>query len=111
MTLGLPFACYLAAFLCNDVSGCPAPAVLHLSSFSFEKLAKDVAWPGVMGLTNNSAMLALLGWYSLSFVLFAALPATEVEGIELNSGGRLKYKFNGMMRFLPTAISLLISSL
>lgn len=36
----------------------------------------------------------VLGYYFLSLVLQAALPGVMSEGVELSSGGRLKYKFN-----------------
>jgi Delta14-sterol reductase len=36
-----------------------------------------------------------LAYYLLNLVLFRVLPAQDVEGTELASGGRLKYKFNG----------------
>ena len=35
-------------------------------------------------------------------VLQAALPGIESEGVELQSGGRLKYKFNGMVQNFVT---------
>src|SRR3954454_6679241 len=38
VTFGLPLVVYLSTFLCNDVSGCPAPALLHPESLTLEKL-------------------------------------------------------------------------
>ena len=37
----------------------------------------------------------MLSYYLTSLVLQRILPGQEVEGVELRSGGRLKYKFNG----------------
>lgn len=37
----------------------------------------------------------MLAYYALSLVLQTVLPGEVVEGTELSSGGRLKYKFNG----------------
>ena len=37
----------------------------------------------------------VLGYYLVNLLLYAFLPATEVEGVKLTSGGRLKYKLNG----------------
>lgn len=37
----------------------------------------------------------VLGYYFLSLVLQVVLPGVVTEGVELSSGGRLKYKFNG----------------
>lgn len=58
-------------------------------------LAKDAGWPGFAGLLNIEAVLGTLFWYGLSLVLNAILPATEVEGTELRTGGKLKYRLNG----------------
>ncbi|KAF2269016.1 ERG4/ERG24 ergosterol biosynthesis protein [Lojkania enalia] len=81
-------------FLCNDISGCPAPSLLHPSSFSLEKLQAEVGWTGWSGLLNTKAALAVFGYYFLSLALYAFLPANTPEGTELRSGGRLKYRFN-----------------
>ena len=94
-SLGLPFVCYLAAFLCNDISGCPAPSTLHPSSLSLESLNSEIRWPGLSGLASIKVTLWTFAYYALSLALQALLPGQEVEGVELASGGRLKYKFNG----------------
>lgn len=83
------------AFLCNDVSGCPVPSLLHPKSLTLEQLKSEVGWRGLSSLWNINAFLGTLGWYFLSLVLYAALPATTVQGVELKSGGRLTYRFNG----------------
>lgn len=109
ISFGLPIGCYAFAFLCNDVSGCPAPSLLSphrlftppaLSTqpgwqHALETLKKEVAWPGFAGLLNAEAAIGALGWYALSLALYVVLPAHEVEGVELRSGGRLKYRLNG----------------
>lgn len=64
------------------------------STFTLEKLKQEVAWPGVAGLINTKTVLATLGYYTLSLALNAFLPAVEVEGTVLRSGGRLIYRFN-----------------
>ena len=94
-SFGLPLVCYLAAFLCNNISGCPAPSTLHPSSLTLETLKRETGWPGIVGLASMNATLWMLGYYALSLLLQAVLPGTEVEGVELATGGKLKYKFNG----------------
>ena len=94
-SFGLPLVCYLAAFLCNDVSGCPVPSALHPSNLSIAKLKKETGWLGIQGLFRLKVTGWVLGYYFLSLVLHAALPGQETEGVELQTGGRLKYKFNG----------------
>lgn len=95
ISFGLPIACYLFLFACNDISGCPPTSLLHFQSSTLDQIKKDVGWRGVSGLLNTKAFLATLGYYALSFILYAVLPAEEVEGTVLRSGARLKYRFNG----------------
>ena len=125
ISFGLPVGCYAFAFLCNDVSGCPAPSLLSPSKLftppaslakailpddfapppsygermghALAVLAKETGWPGVQGLLNWQAVLGTLAWYALSLVLYRILPATEAEGTELRTGGRLKYRFNAFL--------------
>ncbi|KAF2719456.1 Delta(14)-sterol reductase [Polychaeton citri CBS 116435] len=108
ISIGLPIACYAFAFLCNDVTGCPAPSFLspkalftapafsRQSGFAhgIEVLKAEVGWPGWAGLINLEGALGTAAWYLLSLILWAYLPAQEVEGTELRSGGRLLYRFN-----------------
>lgn len=95
-SFGLPLVCYLATFLCNDVSGCPVPSALHPSSITLAGLREETGWPGIQGLASTMVTAWVLGYYFLSLVLQAALPGVVSEGVELQSGGRLRYKFNGM---------------
>ncbi|KAF9732165.1 Delta(14)-sterol reductase [Paraphaeosphaeria minitans] len=90
----LPVLCYAFTFLCNDISGCPAPSLLHPSTLDFEQLKKEVGWPGFSGLITWNAVLGNFAYYLLSLTLYAFLPAEELEGTELRTGGRLKYRFN-----------------
>ncbi|KAF4981661.1 hypothetical protein FDECE_17647 [Fusarium decemcellulare] len=94
----LPILVYIFTFACNDVSGCPAPSLLHPKTLSLEKLKQEVGWPedGISGLLNWEASAAAVGYVLFSLILFRILPATEIEGTELRSGGRLKYRFNTM---------------
>lgn len=96
VSFGLPIIVYLASFLCNDVSGCPVPSALSPSTLTLEKLKRDVNWPaeGIWGLFDTKVTRWVLGYYFLSLALQAALPGDTVEGVELASGGRLRYKFN-----------------
>ena len=102
LTIVLPLVCYAFAFLCNDTTGCPAPAVLHPSTLTWAKLGRETGWPGVLGLTTPSVFLWVLSYYLLSLTLFAFLPGEVVEGTTLRSGARLKYKFNGFASSLVT---------
>jgi delta14-sterol reductase len=97
IVFGLPILVYSFTFLCNDVSGCPAPSLLHPSSLSINQLKVEVGWPaeGVRAFYDTNVTLCVLGYYLLSLVMYVFLPGQEAEGTELACGGRLQYKFNG----------------
>ncbi len=103
LTVLLPLICYATTFLCNDVSGCPIPSLLHPSTFSWKQLKQDAGWPegGLSSLTDLRVVGAVLGYYGLSLLMQVGLAGQEVEGVELRSGGRLKYKFNGELHIHP----------
>ncbi|KAH6668020.1 Delta(14)-sterol reductase-like protein [Halenospora varia] len=94
ISFGLPFACYVATFLCNDISGCPVPSALAPSTLTIEKLKQDIGWTGVRGLASWDVSAKVVGYYFFSLLLHRFLPGESVEGVELSSGGKLKYKFN-----------------
>ncbi|KAK4982033.1 c-5 sterol desaturase, partial [Elasticomyces elasticus] len=104
ITFGLPIGCYAFAFLCNDISGCPVPSLLHPSNLTLDKLKRETGWPGFTGLLNTETVIATLGYYLFSLALYALLPGQEVQGTELRSGGRLKYKFNAFYSALFTLV-------
>lgn len=94
----LPILVYIFAFACNDISGCPAPSLLNPKTLSLEQLKREVGWPedGVRGLFNWESLAAYIGYVLVNAILYRILPAVEVEGTVLRSGGRLKYRFNSM---------------
>ncbi|KAI9702708.1 MAG: erg24, C-14 sterol reductase [Bogoriella megaspora] len=94
ISFGLPIVCYCFAFLCNDVSGCPAPNLLRPWNINLKRLADETGWTGISGLLNWQSLVAVLGYYLLSLTLNTLLPAQEVQGTELRSVGRLTYRFN-----------------
>lgn len=95
-SFGLPLVCYLASFLCNDITGCPVPSILQPSNLTLDKLKEETGWPGIFRLGSFKVTGFVLAYYFLSLVLQTVLPGVETEGVKLASGGRLKYKFNGM---------------
>ncbi|KAF2121279.1 sterol C-14 reductase-like protein [Lophiotrema nucula] len=102
ISFGLPVVCYAMAFLCNDISGCPPPSLLHPTTFDLEQLKMEVGWKGWSGLLNTKAVLGVFGYYLLSLVLYAFLPAEEASSTPLRTGGRLKYRFNAFYSALFT---------
>lgn len=96
ISFGLPILVYVFTFACNDISGCPAPSLLSPKTLSLDRLKVEVGWPkeGIAGLASWEATAAVLGYYLVNLILYRVLPATEVDGTVLASGGRLKYRFN-----------------
>lgn len=98
IVFGLPILVYLFTFVCNDVSGCPAPSLLSPSTLTLDQLKKEVGWPqeGITGLFDAEVTLWVLSYYAFSLFLQVFLPGQVAEGTTLACGGKLKYKFNGM---------------
>lgn len=96
ITFGLPVLVYAFTFLCNDVSGCPAPGLLSPSTLTWNKLKSQTPWPenGWKGVYSTEATSWVSAYYFLSLALQLLLPGEHVEGLQLSSGGRLMYKFN-----------------
>ncbi|CEJ82042.1 Putative Ergosterol biosynthesis protein ERG4/ERG24 [[Torrubiella] hemipterigena] len=96
ISFGLPILCYVFTFVCNDISGCPAPSLLSPKTFSLDQLKREAGWPedGIWGLASWKASAAMAAYYLLNLILYRVLPAQEVEGTVLATGGRLKYRFN-----------------
>ncbi|KAM9877894.1 delta -sterol reductase [Verticillium dahliae] len=92
----LPIIVYALAFACNDVSGCPAPSLLDPKNIDLAQLKREVGWPeeGIWGLGSFNATLAVVGYFFFNALLYRFLPAQEVDGVVLASGGKLKYRFN-----------------
>ncbi|KAL6867072.1 C-14 sterol reductase [Trichoderma novae-zelandiae] len=97
IVFGLPVLLYFFYFTCNDVTGCPAPALLEPRSLSLAELRRQIPWPedGIWGFASREASGWLMGYYLLSLVLYRALPGQELYGTRLRESGRpLKYKLN-----------------
>ncbi|RMZ91397.1 hypothetical protein DV736_g1367, partial [Chaetothyriales sp. CBS 134916] len=96
LVFGLPVLTLASVFLCNDVSGCPAPALLDPGTLTLAKLKEQTAWPenGLAGLFDAEALAWTLAYYGLSLALQLLLPGVEREGTVLGTGGRHEYKFN-----------------
>ncbi|EXJ95921.1 delta14-sterol reductase [Capronia coronata CBS 617.96] len=96
IVFGLPLLVYSSIFLCNDVSGCPAPALLDPKILTLEKLKQQTPWPenGLPGLFDLEVTAWVSGYYALLVALQLLLPGEEVDGTTLGTGGRHHYKFN-----------------
>ena len=96
LTFGLPVLIYASILFCNDVTGCPAPALLDPKTLTWEKLLAQtqLASTGLAGLFDLNVFGWVCAYYGLLVVLQLVLPGEEVDGTILKNGGRLHYKFN-----------------
>lgn len=104
IVFGLPVLLWTLFFGCNDVSGCPAPALLSPRDLTWAKLKSEIPWPenGVRGFVSWEVTFWTFAYYFLSLVLHRVMPAEEVVGTKLRDSGRpLTYRFNGTNR-IPT---------
>lgn len=99
IVFGLPLLVYTFTFVCNDVTGCPAPSLLSPSTLTLDQLKREVGWPkeGIVGLYDTQVTLWTLSYYTFSLFLQVFLPGQERDGVPLACNGRLKYKFNGTL--------------
>ncbi|KAI6502741.1 c-5 sterol desaturase [Pyricularia oryzae] len=97
IVFGLPVLLWTLFFGCNDVSGCPAPALLSPRDLTWAKLKYEIPWPenGVRGFVSWEVTFWTFAYYFLSLVLHRVMPAEEVVGTKLRDSGRpLTYRFN-----------------
>ncbi|KAK4934594.1 erg24, C-14 sterol reductase, partial [Elasticomyces elasticus] len=100
----LPTLIYALLFLCNDVSGCPAPGLLSPSTLSWSKLQRQIPWPenGLAGLFDLKAIALTSAYYFFSLLLHFLLPGEEHEGMLLACNARHTYKFNAFSSAIVT---------
>ncbi|KAF9777318.1 hypothetical protein IL306_004449 [Fusarium sp. DS 682] len=97
IVFGLPILMQLLYLGCNNVSGCPAPALLEPKTLTWQKFKEQTPWPkeGIWGFMSWEVTGWLFAYYFLSLVLYRVLPAQEVYGTKLRESGKaLKYRFN-----------------
>ncbi|KAH7903825.1 ERG4 ERG24 ergosterol biosynthesis protein, partial [Hygrophoropsis aurantiaca] len=98
ITLGVPATTYALYFACSEAAGCPPP--LALLPARFLAAVSDVQWWA--GLWDTQAALAYAAWYAFCVAAWAVLPGDWVDGVQLRTGGRKKYKINAFSTFLLT---------
>ncbi|KAK0630876.1 delta(14)-sterol reductase like protein [Bombardia bombarda] len=85
VSFGLPLLLYVFNFACNDVTGCPAPSLLHPTTLDLNVLKQEVGWPadGIWGFASWRVTGWTLAYYLFNAILYRILPATEMEGTQL----------------------------
>ncbi|KAI5457182.1 ergosterol biosynthesis ERG4/ERG24 [Mariannaea sp. PMI_226] len=97
IVFGLPVLMHVLFLGCNDVAGCPAPALLDPRTLTWDKLKAQIPWPedGIWGFASWEVSAWLAAYYLLSLVLYRVLPGQEMYGTKLRESGRpLRYRFN-----------------
>jgi delta14-sterol reductase len=93
ITLIVPFVTYALYFGCSEhAGGCP-PFPPRILLFRLVEALGDREWWA--GLWDTKAALIYLGWYAFCVISWAVLPGDWIEGVELRTGEKKKYKING----------------
>ena len=98
IVFGLPVLMQVLYLGCNDVSGCPAPALLDPKTLTWAKLKSQIPWPeeGLAGFMSWEVTGWLFAYYFLSLMLYRIMPAQIALGTKLRESGKpLEYRFNG----------------
>ncbi|KAF8598461.1 ERG4/ERG24 ergosterol biosynthesis protein [Ceratobasidium sp. AG-I] len=99
VSLAVPLTIYGLYFTCSEASGgCPPP--LWSIPFNFVRAVEDKDW--WLSLFDAKASIAYAGWYVYTLAAWLILPGDWVEGTELRTGGRIKYKINALSTLLLT---------
>ncbi|KAJ1303116.1 hypothetical protein OPQ81_011317 [Rhizoctonia solani] len=93
----VPLTIYGLYFTCSEASGgCPPP--LWSIPVNFVNAVESIDW--WKSLFDKEAAIAYAAWYAFTVAAWWVLPGDWVEGTELRTGGRLKYKINAFSTML-----------
>lgn len=95
ITFSVPITTYALYFGCSETSGgCPPP----LDGLYDKVLASVSNLDWWKGLWDTQASLIYLAWYAFCVVSWFILPGDYVEGVQLRTGDKKKYKINGVYK-------------
>jgi Delta14-sterol reductase len=93
VTTVVPFVTYALYFSCSEhAGGCPPQNYNVLLTRLVDAVTDPEWWKG---LWDTKAALIYLGWYAFCVISWAILPGDWIEGVELRTGEKKKYKING----------------
>jgi Delta14-sterol reductase len=93
VTIVSPLIVYALYFSCSEqAGGCPSLDHSALLA-SLGDAIMDLKW--WQSLWDTKAILIYLGWYAFCVVSWMVLPGNWIEGAELRTGERKRYKMNG----------------
>jgi Delta14-sterol reductase len=93
ISFGVPTVIYALYFGCSETAGgCPPsfPSILQNVPLSVQ----NPAW--WKSLWDSEAAVLYFAWYAFCVVAWFVLPGDWVEGVTLRTGGKKKYKINGV---------------
>ncbi|KAH7927577.1 ERG4/ERG24 ergosterol biosynthesis protein [Leucogyrophana mollusca] len=97
ISIGVPVMTYALYFGCSETSGgCPPPLSL-VPDRILEAVSSKDWWTG---LWDTEAAVIYLAWYAFCVVAWAVLPGDWVEGVQMRTGEKKKYKINAFSTFL-----------
>jgi hypothetical protein len=96
ITLVVPITTYALYFGCSEESGGCPPKLSTWPDSIVHSLYNLTWWKG---LWDTQASLIYVAWYMFCVAAWAVLPGDHVEGVQLRTGGKKKYKINGAQHF------------
>ncbi|KAH9942899.1 ERG4/ERG24 ergosterol biosynthesis protein [Amylocystis lapponica] len=97
VTLSVPTTLYALYYGCSEeTGGCPPPLSTQVVVDALS------SWDWWKSLWDTEAALIYLAWYAYCVVAWFVLPGDWVEGAQLRTGGKKKYKINAFSTFLLT---------
>lgn len=89
VTTSVPFFTYVLFYFCNEDSGCEFPPK-DLSA-AWTRMNNGV----VNSFLDGKGWAIYFAWYAFTVLAWALVPGPWIEGAELRTGHKLKYKING----------------
>lgn len=89
VTTSVPFFTYVLFYFCNEASGCQFPPK-DLNA-AWQRMSAGVA----NSFLDGQGWAIYFAWYAFTVLAWAVVPGPWIEGAELRTGHKLKYKING----------------
>lgn len=98
VTTSVPFFAYVLFYFCNEDSGCEFPP--RDLSAAWQRMGNGV----VASFLDGKGWLIYFAWYAFTVLAWAVVPGPWIEGAELRTGHKLKYKINAFRTFILATV-------